>query len=127
MKKKILIPTAGVAAATETAEYVMSVASALDAEVVVLHVVRPGKSRESGELCLEVFEQAGKENAVSLSGQIVEGSIAQQIVDYAEENTIDLIVMGASNGTVVDNWMSSDVSSMTAIPVLVIPYQIIGS
>ena len=127
MTKKILIPTAGVAAASETAEYATCVAHALDAQVVVVHVVRPGKSHESAELCLDVFAQAAEDNMVEMTGHIVEGAIAHQIVDFAEENSIDLIVMGASNGTVVDNWMSSDVCGMTAIPVLVIPYQIIGN
>lgn len=126
MSRRILIPTAGVAAATETADYVIEVALAMDAEVFVLHVVRPGKSHEAGELCLEVFRHAGEAGSVSVRGHIEEGVIAHQIVDFAEENEIDLIVMGAGNGTVVDNWMSSDVCRMTSIPVLVILNQIIG-
>lgn len=125
MKNRILIPTAGVAAAMETADYVFEIANAIDAEVFVLHVVRPGKSREAGELCIEIFCESGKEAGVPIQGEISEGSTAHQIVDFAEENKIDLIIMGASNGVVVDDWMSSDVCGMTLTPVLVIPYQII--
>ena len=127
MKKRILIPTAGIAAATETAEYIIQIAQAIEAKLYVLHVVRPGKSHEAAELCIEVFRETAKELDIEVEGIIVEGSIASQIVDFAEENNIDLIVMGASNGIVVDNWMSYDVCGMTAIPVLVIPYQIIGA
>lgn len=121
---KILVPTAGCTAAAETADYVMQVARAINADVVVLHVIKSGGSKEAGELYLEYFANAGEENDVHVECHFQEGAVAHAIADFAEENEVDLIVMGASQGRVVDQWLSSDVRESTSIPVLIIPFQI---
>ena len=121
---RILVPTSGPSAAAETADYAMQIADSLNATVVVLHVVRPGKTREAGELTMEYFAEAGENNEVNVVTHFAEGALLDTIIDFAEENDIDLIVMGASQGTIVDKWISSDVRDNTSIPVLVIPYQI---
>ncbi|NIO42682.1 MAG: universal stress protein, partial [Burkholderiales bacterium] len=54
-----------------------------------------------------------------------EGAVLDQIIEFAEQNEIDLIVMGASRGAIVDLWISSDVRDNTTIPVLMIPYQMV--
>lgn len=121
---RILVPTAGQATAAGVAEYTMQIARSIDAEIVALHVVRPGMSREAGELSLEYFAKAGTKADVPVECHFREGGVLHQIVDFAEENRIDLIVMGASNGRIVDQWISSDVRESTTIPVLVIPFQV---
>ncbi|MEM7783018.1 MAG: universal stress protein [Planctomycetota bacterium] len=120
---KLLVPAAGQTAAAETADYAMQVAKALNAEVVPLHVVRPGHSKEAGELALEYFQKSCEESDVPLQCEFREGLIVDQIIDFAEENDVDLIVIGASRGTIVDKWLSLDVRDNTMVPVLVIPYQ----
>jgi len=120
----ILIPTAGQTTARETADYAMQIAKSLDAKVIALHVIKPGKSSEAGELSLEYFAHAGEASGVEVECHFRTGAVINQIVDFAEENDIDLIVMGASEGRVIEQWLSSDVSQSTAIPVLVIPFQI---
>lgn len=121
---KILVPTSGPTTAEEIADYIMEVAHSLDAEVVAFHVCHHGGSREAGELSLEYFAKAGEENGVTVECCFGQGPVIDQIVDFAEENGINLIVMGASQGRVVDQWISSDVRNQTTIPVLVVPYQI---
>ena len=121
---RILVPTSGPSAAAETADYAMQIADSLNATAVVLHVVRSGKTREAGELTMEYFAEAGENNEVNVVTHFAEGALLDTIIDFAEENDIDLIVMGASQGTIVDKWISSDVRDNTSIPVLVIPYQI---
>ena len=121
---KILVPTSGCATAAETAGYVMLVAKAIGADVLVLHVIKPGGSKEAGELSLQYFADAGEENDVHVECQFREGAVIHSIVDFAEENDVDLIVMGASQGRVVDQWLSSDIRDSTSIPVLIIPFQI---
>ena len=121
---KMLVPTSGIASASETVEYVMQVAQAIHAELVVLHVIKPGHSREAGELALETFQIAAANAGIKVDSHLREGAVINQIIDFAEENEIDLIVMGASNGAIVDQWISSDVCGNTRIPVLVIPYQV---
>lgn len=121
---KILVPTAGQTAAKDTAEYAMQVASTLDADVIALHVIKPGNSKEAGELSLEYFINAGRDYDVNVETEFREGGVIRQIVDYAQEREVGLIVMGASRGRVVEKWLVSDVRESTDIPVLVIPYQI---
>lgn len=105
----------------------MQVAASLDAEVVAMHVIKPGKAKEAGELSLEYFRKAGSAYDVDVECHFREGAVIHQIVYFAEENEVDLIVMGASSGRVLDQWLVSDIRENTEIPVLVIPYQIFGS
>lgn len=121
---KILVPTAGPTAAAEIADYTTQIADSLDAHLVVLHVLRIGQSREAGELTLSYFVDAAKNYDVKVETHMVEGAMLNRIIDFAEDNEIDLIVMGASHGSIVDEWISSDVRENTSVPVLVIPYQI---
>jgi len=122
---KLLVPTAGAASAREIVDYVMQIAKAMKAELIVLHVVRPGYSHEAGELPLETFTTAAAEAGIDVDCHLREGGVINQIIEFAEKHKVDLIVMGASNGAIVDQWISSDVCGNTSIPVLVIPYQIL--
>lgn len=122
---KMLVPTSGAASARETVEYVMQVAQAINAELLVLHVIKPGHASEAGELPLETFQLAAAEAGIKVDCDLRVGSVIHQIIDFAEENEVDLILMGASNGAIVDQWISSDVCGNTNIPVLVIPYQVL--
>ena len=121
---KILVPTAGQTAAAETADYVMQVARSLDAKVIALHVVRTGECTEAGELSLEYFKNAGQDHDIEVDCYFRSGGVIDQIVDFAEENEVNLIILGASKGQVVDQWVSSDLRDSTTIPVLIIPYEI---
>ena len=121
---KVLVPTSGATSASETADYVMQVTQAMNAELLVLHVIKPGHASEAGELPLETFQIAAGEAGVKAECHLREGAVIHQIIDFAEENDVDLIVMGASEGAIVDQWISSDVCGNTNIPVLVIPYQV---
>jgi nucleotide-binding universal stress UspA family protein len=121
---RLLVPTAGQSTAAEIADYVVQIAKAIDAEVLALYVIPNGVSKEPGELSLQFFAKAGRENGVKVAGYFREGAVIEQIVDFAEQHRVDLIVMGASNGRVVEQWISSDVRDNTNIPVLVIPYQV---
>lgn len=121
---KILVPTSGVTPAQETADYVMEIASAISADVLALHAVRPGHSSEAGELCLEIMQNAAKEANVSIECLLRQGPVIDEIIEAAEEQEVSLIVMGASEGFVVERWLSSEVCGNTRVPVVVIPYQV---
>lgn len=49
--------------------------------------------------------------------------MVEQIVLCAEQSGIDLIIMGASQGKVISEWLSADVLGHTDTPVLVIPHE----
>lgn len=122
---RILVSASDPSAAAETAEYAMQVADALNAVVVALHVIRPGRARDAGELTMAYFEKAAEENGISLETHVLEGLPRGTIVEFAEANEVDLIVMGASNGNTAEQWICADVRNHTTVPVLVIPNQII--
>ena len=121
---KILVPTAIQTTAAEAADYVMQVARSLNAKVIALHVLRTGDSTEAGELSLKYFRDAGQDHDIEVECCFRSGAVIEQIVDFAEENEVNLIVLGASEGNIFDQWISSGLHDSTVIPVLVIPYQI---
>ena len=125
--KTILVPTSGTVTAVESAEYAIRVAKSLKAEIHVLHVVTEDKDVESMKESLRSFERAGEESQVAVRGVTAVGNVIDQIIDYAESNLVSLILMGASNGSVVERWLSHEVLAQTAVPVLVMPYQIFDS
>ena len=122
--KRILVPTAGEAPAKETAAYVVGIAKTLDAELTALHVLAEGESAEAGEKALRIFSDLGDKLGVKVSGFLGHGNVVSQIVDYANQNNIDLIVMGASQGKVVSEWISADVMERANPPVVVIPHEL---
>jgi nucleotide-binding universal stress UspA family protein len=65
----------------------------------------------------------GQQLSVNVTGVLCHGDVVSQIIEYANENKIDLIVMGASQGKVVSQWISADVMGRTAPPVVVVPHQ----
>ena len=122
--KKILVPISGTVTAIESAEYAMRVAKAVQAEIHVLHVVNGDDEVDTMTDSLKVFVLASKNFRVFVQGFTVVGMVVDQIINHAEENDISLILMGASDGAVVEKWISHEVLGHTTIPVLVIPYQI---
>lgn len=121
---KILVPTSGITPAQQTAVYIMEIAAAINAEVLAMHVVRPGHSSEVGELCLEIMENAAKQANVPFKGMLSRGPVIDEIIKVAEVEDASLIVMGASDGFVVERWLSSEICGNTRVPVVVIPYQV---
>lgn len=122
--KKILVPTAGGAPAKETAAYVVRIAKIMGAELTALHVLPKGEPAESGEEALRIFSDLGVTLGVNVSAVVGHGNVVSQIIDCATENNIDLIVMGASQGKVVSQWVSADVMERAGPPVVVIPHEL---
>lgn len=121
---KILVPTAGARAAKDNAEYILRIAATLNAEVVALHVLRTGEPQPVGEAAVGVFADMGKKGQTPVKTVIKRGDVVATILETAKEEAVQLIVMGASHGKVVDEWMSADALNKTAVPVLVIPHGI---
>lgn len=108
--KKILVPTDGSEISLRAAEYGISVAKMIGAQIVVVfvvddvvldqiakitaHEVAERELKEDGKGYVNyVVGLAGKEGVAS-SSLIVEGRPFEQIVHLAKELNVDLIVMG---------------------------------
>jgi nucleotide-binding universal stress UspA family protein len=119
---RILIPTAGEEAAREIAEYVMDVARRMAAEVTVLHILRDGETDQDGVQSCLVYTSAASDAGVKVSSRINSGDVVETILRIAEEVQADLILMGASGGGLVENWLSANVMGKGSVPVLVVPH-----
>jgi nucleotide-binding universal stress UspA family protein len=119
---KILVPTAGPVPAKEKADYVVSIAKRIGAELKVLHILKEGEETKKGEEALNLFSEAGQKKQVNVSKILKKGDMVSAIINSAEVESADLIIMGASPRKIVAEWVSAEVMSKTAIPVVVVPY-----
>ena len=118
---KIIVPTAGSVPDQRTAGYVINIAKRLNAQLVVLRILTENETEASGEQSLSLFIENGKEEKVPTNGILRRGDIALVIIEVAEEKSVDLIILGASHGEIVAEWLNAKAMEKTDIPVLIIP------
>jgi len=138
MYDNILVPTDGSEKSEPAVEHALDLAETYDAKVHALYVIETkatyiltvGLSDEDMEAYEEYGEETvtdvverANEHGVDGKGVIKRGSVAEEIVEYAEENDIDGIVMGRQGQGAVQRYLGSTsekVVRMTKIPVTVI-------
>ena len=123
---KILVPIAGPIPARDNVERIMRLAKRLRAEVIALNIVKrldEVAKCEQGKEALRIFEDAAIKHSVKISTFLKEGELIQTLVDYANEQDPDLIVMGASeDGRMIAEWIVSDLRYKTDLPVVIEPH-----
>jgi len=105
---KILAAIDGSDASMDAADYAISMSKVYDAELYALHVIRADvdlfgphetsefmtRMRNEGEKYLNKVKLNANEKNIQIKTEIISSiNIAGGIVDYAEENNIDLIVI----------------------------------
>ena len=118
---KIIVPTAGSVPDQRTAGYVINIAKRLNAQLVVLRILTENETEAAGKQSLSLFIENGKEEKVPVNGILRRGDIALVIIEVAEEKSVDLIILGASHGEIVAEWLNAKAMEKTDIPVLIIP------
>ena len=118
---KILVPTAGPVPAAEKANYIMDIAKKLNADVTVLHILDLAET-DAGEQALKIFTDLGEELGVKVKTILKEGNVVPTIVDCADDEKANLIIMGGSEGRIVADWIVTDVLDKSNVPVVIIPY-----
>ena len=103
MYERILVPLDGSKFAEQAFPPVVELARAFDSEVVLIEVCEPEES-ESGQACrlyirneAEKLRRSMEGSAANVSTVVLTGKPAEQILDYAQQNDINLIIM-ASHG-----------------------------
>ena len=106
---KILVAIDGSDASMDAAEYAISISKEYNAELYALHVIRTDvelygphetseymtKLRDEGRKYLDKVEFKANEKNIQIKTVIIPSkNISGDILDYAEENNIDLIVIG---------------------------------
>jgi nucleotide-binding universal stress UspA family protein len=118
---RIIVPTAGPVPDQRTADYVIDTANRLHAQVIVLRILSENETATAGESSLRRFLEIGKKANVSVKTVTRRGDIVSAIMDVALKMAVDLIILGASHGEIVAEWMNARAMEKTAIPVLLIP------
>lgn len=147
MYDTVLVPTDGSQTARRAVDHAVDVAATYGADVHALYVVdtsaidiglgpeqvdriRQGQFGEMPELeqrarsATGVVTERGEERGVDVTESITAGQPHKRIADYAEENDIDLIVMGSAGRSGIRRTLLGSVAERTlrtsTIPVLVV-------
>lgn len=139
--KKILVANDGSENARRAVSQGIDIAKISGAEVYAVYVVSDEHAKVSGkvmgwaepfeeyltdrgELATAYVEKAGKGVEVKVEPVLLKGSPAEQILDYAEKNDIDLIVMGTQGLTGIKRFLIGSVAENvirhSKVPVIVI-------
>jgi len=119
---KLLVPTAGPVPARENAQYILEIAKKVGADVVTLHIMDLAEE-DLGNEAVKIFEDKARELGVKVKGIVTEGNVVPTIVETAYDEEVSLIVMGASRGRAMGEWIVTDVMDRCQIPVVIIPYR----
>ncbi len=125
MIKKILVPTDGSTHARKALEYASDFASKYQATVHLIHVIAPLHSVPEGyvdrqiedhqqKVAKEIIEKAEKElkkkHVESYQSTILQGNPAQEILEFARDNNVDIIIMGSRGAGMFETLMLGSVS-----------------
>jgi len=119
---KMLVPTAGPVPAKKKAEYIINIAKRLGADVIALHIMQE-EEQTHGLKALTILCEAGRKAHVNVARILEKGDIVPTIIEFADKESADLIIMGTSEGKVVAEWLSAGVMEKTKVPVVVIPHE----
>jgi nucleotide-binding universal stress UspA family protein len=141
MYRKILVPLDGSSFSECSIDHVKAVATGCNVpEVVLLSVIEPlhqpiygvddewlremrAQASAAAKKNLESLADSLKKDGVAASSDIVEGDAASKILDYAENNGVDLIVMSTHGRSGPSRWafgsVTDKVLKTSTIPILV--------
>ena len=142
--EKIIVPLDGSKVGEAAIPCVEALAKGLDAELVLYHVVEPGRMWAAGgpDAVYDIAEEVKqrkisaltylnsvgnllKERGVNVSYEADSGSAADQIIDYTNTNAIGLIAMSTHGRSGIGRWVFGSVTDKVLhagdTPVLVVP------
>lgn len=126
--EKIMVPLDGSEFAEAALDPALAIARAMGAKVVLFRVAQPipreGKLAEMPDVYDDVVAATYREaedylralqeklasDRVSIEYRSAAGGIARQILDYAAEENIDLVVISSHGRTGVDRWIHGSVA-----------------
>ncbi|MFA9516091.1 universal stress protein [Halopenitus sp. H-Gu1] len=141
MYDQILVPTDGSPAADAAIEHAIDLADQYDARVHALYVVDGSaySTLEAGsEIVVEALESEGEEatervsktaeeSGVETVTSVVHGTAYRTILEYVEDNDIDLIVMGTHGRQGLDRYLLGSVTERVVrtadVPVLTVRHE----
>ncbi|SFG16172.1 Nucleotide-binding universal stress protein, UspA family [Halopelagius inordinatus] len=138
MYERILVPTDGSRATERAVRNALDIAGKYDATVHALYVVDTSvyssieagadvvieSLHEEGQTAVDEVADRARAAGVEAETEVVSGSAHQAILDYADEEAIDLIVMGTHGRTGIDRYLLGSVTEKVVrssdVPVLTV-------
>jgi len=126
--KKIMIATDGSELVRKAVDSAIEIAKLSEAQLYAMYVIALGSYsitpyidtewektmkehlRKEGTEATAYVENAGKAANVEVKSIILEGSPAGEIIDFAEKNDIDLIVMGSHGKSAIQRFLIGSVA-----------------
>jgi nucleotide-binding universal stress UspA family protein len=126
--KKVMIATDGSELVKQAVKSAVEIAKLSEAKLYAVHVITLGshsiihsldekwqkKMKKQltieGEKATAYVENVGKVANIEVKSVIIEGSPANEIINFAEKNDIDLIVMGTHEKTEIQRFMVGSVA-----------------
>ncbi len=124
MYREILFPTDGGPASQAALDHALDHAERYDARLHTLYVVDTtayasldagaetviSGLQQEGETALQAVAERAEDANVSVVSEIISGSPYKQLLEYAENTGIDLIVMGTHGRTGLDRYLLGSVT-----------------
>lgn len=136
MYERILVPTDGSAAVEGAVEQALDLAETFDATLHALAVVEPVYTVNEGfgsmydtlesdaKASVEAIAERGESAGVTVETAVRSGMIHREILEYAEDADIDLIVMGTHGRTGLERYLLGSVTArvvrLADVPVLTV-------
>lgn len=144
--RRILVAIDGSSASFNASKYAIDLARTNEAELIALHVIYPTydqyqaalsprperlhevtrKVTEQRQAYVDRVKQQAAEKKLSVKTEIIVGitSVVKEIVEYAEANNVDIIVVGSRGMTgfkrILLGSVASDIVTYSHCPVLVV-------
>ncbi len=125
--KKILVPLDGSELAEKALPYATTIAKLNKSEVILFAVSITAKGGRRDRLLksyLDVKTKALESSGIDVSSSVAYGEVAEEIVKYAENNQINLIIISSHGYSGIKRWMLGSVAQKilysTTMPVLLI-------
>lgn len=140
MYERILLPTDGSENAERAIEQAIGLATTYDASLHLLYVVDVNhmssdtaenlmhdKLEQTGHAAVDEIADRAQQAGITVSSAVIPGTPAQEILTYAEDHDIDLIVMGTRGRTGFNRLLVGSVTEkvvrLSDIPVLTVPME----
>ncbi|WP_331234868.1 universal stress protein [Natronorarus salvus] len=123
MYRSILVATDGSPDATQALDQAIQIASKFDAELHAVYVIDTRRAstaatkdslHDLGEQAIRSAKKRAAQCDVSLTTMITEGIPAEEILAYAEDYSIDLIILGAKGKSGLERFFFGTVAERVA-------------
>lgn len=125
--KKILVPLDGSELAEKALPYTNTIAKIKNSEVVLfaVSITTPGSRRARLlKTYIDVNAKSLKTKGIKVSAAVAYGDVAEEIIEYANKNKVDLIVISTHGYSGIKRWILGSVTQKvlygTCTPVLLI-------